>query len=153
MELPKILDFLSHKKSKEQIVAPAAVENNITHLETEFQNHHQAIEENIASATQQPVPEGSSIPPANVEAYNPVTEMLVGPKKENILKLRQTEIDATLPKDYETTKTGFGNAWDRNLLGKDGMTIPDEFLAKQAEKAAAVKALQDQVAEEVKKAA
>jgi hypothetical protein len=152
MELPKILDFLSHKKAKEQPTYQAPVENHVTNLDDEFVKHHQQIESNAAIATQQPMAEGSSVPTANTVPGNPLM-VIQGATPENQLAARQIEIDATLPKDYENTKTGFGNAWDRNLLGKDGMTTPDEFLAKQAEREAAKKTIQTQAADKLKEAA
>jgi hypothetical protein len=128
-----------------QVVTPEV--NPITVIDQQLAGHHQEIEKNAALATNQEVVPGSSIPTANTIPGNPLM-VIQGPTQENKLIARQLEIDATLPKDYETVKTGFGNTWDRNLLGKDGMTTPDEFLAKQAEREDAKKAVQQQVAQE-----
>ena len=150
----ELLGFkLFEKKKTEASSQPVPPEANlVTHLDQELAGHHQAIEKNAALATNQEVFPGSSIPTANTIPGNPLM-VIQGPTQENKLIARQQEIDATLPKDYETVKTGFGNTWDRNLLGKDGMTSPDEFLAKQAEREAAKKAVQEQIYRDQKKAA
>lgn len=151
MSLLDFKDFLHKKKAPEQ---PTSVpsENMVTKIDDQIATHHQTIENNIASATRESVEQGSSIPTANTTPGNPLM-VIQGASEVNPLEARQVQIDATLPNDYQNIKTGFGNTWDRNLLGKDGMTTPDEFLAKQAERESAKKAIQAEAIETLKKAA
>lgn len=124
----------------------------MVNLDQYREQKHQALQAEVGNALGASVEPGSTIPPLetspgpppNIVAGDPLS-VIKGPTAENVLNLRQSEVNATMPEPYKNAETGWGNAADRFFLNKDGLTTPVDFIAEKKKREADLAAVHQEV--------
>jgi hypothetical protein len=151
MSVVNFKDYIFGKKTREQQVQSTPTENLVTDIDDQIALHHQNIENHVSEATRESVQAGSSISAINTNPESPLS-IIQGASQGDVMIDRQKEINVTTPDQYKSIKTPWGNAADRIIYNKEGLTDTKGLLSEQAKRDQAKAELMQQVQDDLKKA-